>query len=82
METTKKIKSEYYQKNREAILQGMYRKVRCEACDTEIMFCNMPKHLRSRKHAKNQGVHENTEEQKMYKLFKEFYSKHQTDLKV
>ena len=42
--------STYYQKNRERILKGMARKVKCETCNKMIAFSNFPKHKRTRRH--------------------------------
>lgn len=43
-------KTSYYQLNKERILKNMSRKVRCEACDCEVNFNNLPRHNRSPKH--------------------------------
>lgn len=43
-------KPSYYQRNKQKILKGMYRKVRCETCGCEVTFCNWPRHKKSKKH--------------------------------
>ena len=46
---------QYFQANRENILEKMYQKVRCEVCDIEVMKCNICKHKRSKRHQHNLG---------------------------
>jgi hypothetical protein len=49
----KKYNREYYKKNRERILAGMYEKVECKICKRQISKCNLPRHERGNKHLAN-----------------------------
>jgi hypothetical protein len=43
----------YYNKNKDKILQSMTKKIECISCKKHISKCNMNKHYNSVKHQKN-----------------------------
>lgn len=49
----KKYQKEYYQENKERILEKMKRKIYCECCNRDIAKYKYPQHCRTKKHLKN-----------------------------
>ena len=43
-ELRKTYNQEYYQKNKETILNKLTTKVNCEFCNRTVSFCNLQKH--------------------------------------
>ena len=40
---------DYYEKNKQKILNKMYQSTVCDVCNCKVLFCNLPKHKRTKK---------------------------------
>ena len=81
METTQ-YRKEYYNKNKDHILQKMYRKVHCDVCNVEVSFCNLKKHQATKRHKSNAKEHDHLTDEEIELLLIDEFKKFMKDSDV